>query len=1529
MAQIIDLGKLRFYWAGEYNSSTVYEVNDVVKYGGNVYVYTNTLSEANHLPTDTDYWALMISGLKFEGEYNDATTYQVGDGVAYGGIVYICVADTTGNEPPNATYWSQFADGIQYEGSYAGGTAYQTNDVVTYGGKAYIAKQDTSGNVPTNTTYWDKLVDGVRGMGNYASGTQYLPGDIVSYGGNVYLNILTSTGNIPTNTTYWSLMASGIKYIGEYSSITAYKINELVKYGPKLYVAKQATTGNLPTDSTYWDALVDGIGASGVYNNATAYVPGSVVAYGANLYICTDESTGNIPTDTDYWDLFIPSVASVGSYDNGDTYYIGDIVRYGANLYICKLQSTGNIPTNATYFDLFIASIKSAGTYSSGTTYYIGDIVKYGANLYVCKLESTGNLPTNTTYFDTFVNSLQNAGTWSSGTTYYLGDVVAYGPNRYVALRETVGDAPDESASDWEILTEGLNIRGNWTTATQYYLNDVVNRGGSTYICILKHSSGGSFATDLAASKWTKYNSGIRWRGEWQPSTAYLVDDLVYNGVSTYIAIADFTSDSVDFDNDTNWDLLSLGADTLPSQLNNSGKFLSTNGTVAVWASSGTLDSLTVNEDLEVQGDLLQHGDINVTYRSVDVTNVIKTNNVATITTDGPHYFDSGDTVVVSGVDVYPADDFDGTFNIATTPTATTFTYTKAGANVGSTVINSGTANVIGDVTVTGTTTLSADLTVSSDAHVIGDLYIGANAAAKETSLGLTDTIAVGVGNTDAFVQFSIHNASSGANASSDFLAYSDNGTNDNGWIDMGITSSQFDDATYGITGPNDGYIFMSAPAPTTASITNKELTDNVATLTTSAAHGYSSGDTVVVTGVDATFNGSYTLSAVTTNTFSYSKTASNVASAAVSPEGAANRYTGEGNLVLATDSSGSANKIIFAAGGLDSGNEQMSITPDQNVHIEIDTASSNATSGALTVVGGVGVSGALSAEELVRIEGVLYVGDGAEAWETAAGLTSAKAVFNKSDTTAQNSFAQISWRNADPTSSTDIIAYMDNGDDTYGWMGLGIAGSTFDDATYGITGPGDGYIFHNAINADYAGNMVFATGEEGSENKIVFAAGGFSSGTTQMEITPGVNVHIEIPTPSTSPTTGALTVVGGVGIQGDLNIQGNVDIEGTIVFGGGGTTVSAANLSVTDPFVFVGAANQADILDLGFIVEHTVNVAAITATVTNKALTNNVATLTTAADHTYRVGDVVVVSGVDGTFDGTYAITSVPTSTTFTYAKTAANVASQADTGGTDVQKRRVFDGIVRDTTDNVVKFFQNLVVKPTTTVDFSEAGITYADVKLGDLDAETLDVTGNVTIGTDKLAVNTTSGAVTVANTFAVTQGSTFTGGFVSNATSNVNAALNITGLATFTGGISSSGNTVITGVLDVQEIREEVVDRNVGTVTANVFTADYSIGNIFYIATAPGANYTVNLTNAPTDNGKTISITLVQTQGSTGYYPNAFQVAGVQTTGGTNGIKWVGAAAPTPTSSAGRLDIWSFTLIRRGSAWEVLGSSVLNFG
>jgi hypothetical protein len=68
-----------------------------------------------------------------------------------------------------------------------------------------------------------------------------------------------------------------------------------------------------------------------------------------------------------------------------------------------------------------------------------------------------------------------------------------------------------------------------------------------------------------------------------------------------------------------------------------------------------------------------------------------------------------------------------------------------------------------------------------------------------------------------------------------------------------------------------------------------------------------------------------------------------------------------------------------------------------------------------------------------------------------------------------------------------------------------------------------------------------------------------------------------------------------------------------------------------------------------------------ITASINNKALTTNVATLTTTAAHSLAPGMEITVAGVDATFNGDYVITTVPTATTFTYAKTATNVPSTA----------------------------------------------------------------------------------------------------------------------------------------------------------------------------------------------------------------------------------------------------------------------------
>jgi hypothetical protein len=478
-----------------------------------------------------------------------------------------------------------------------------------------------------------------------------------------------------------------------------------------------------------------------------------------------------------------------------------------------------------------------------------------------------------------------------------------------------------------------------------------------------------------------------------------------------------------------------------------------------------------------------------------------------------------------------------------------------------------------------------------------------------------------------------------------------------------------------------------------------------------------------------------------------------------------------------------------------------------------------------------------------------LYVGSGASSFNTSASLTSAMAVFNIAS--AIDSYGQLAVHNATSSSSTDLIAYANNGVDAAGWIDMGITGATFNSATYGITGPHDGYIFMSApAGTSGAGNLVIATGDNGTDNKIIFAAGGYSSGTTQMEITPDVNVHIEIPTPSTSPATGALTVVGGVGISGDMNIAGDVTIEGTITFGGAGTTVETSNLSVTDPAVFVGTNNQSDIVDLAFIGEYASTVSTITRTVSNKALTSNIATLTTSASHTYLVGDVVVVSGVDATFNGTYNIIEVPTATTFTYAKTAANVTSAVATGSAAVSARRKFAGLARDASDGVIKAFKDATTKPTSTINFSEAGLAYADVQVGALTSSSLTV-GTVSNTEFGYLDGVTSSIQTQLNAKANLAGPTFTGTVTLPSTV-------VSGSATIT--LPTSTGTLVTAA-DVSSTYAPLLQTTTTpTFSSNAYTLQASDKDKIILASNGSTAGTVNIPTGTFAQGTVL--TIVQT-------------------------------------------------------------------
>jgi hypothetical protein len=77
--------------------------------------------------------------------------------------------------------------------------------------------------------------------------------------------------------------------------------------------------------------------------------------------------------------------------------------------------------------------------------------------------------------------------------------------------------------------------------------------------------------------------------------------------------------------------------------------------------------------------------------------------------------------------------------------------------------------------------------------------------------------------------------------------------------------------------------------------------------------------------------------------------------------------------------------------------------------------------------------------------------------------------------------------------------------------------------------------------------------------------------------------------------------------------------------------------------------------------------------TVTNKALTSNVATLTIGS-HLLTAGSTINISNIDSTFNGTYVLTAV-TGTTISYARTAANVTSVASGGSVTQDSTLLWD--------------------------------------------------------------------------------------------------------------------------------------------------------------------------------------------------------------------------------------------------------------
>jgi hypothetical protein len=243
-----------------------------------------------------------------------------------------------------------------------------------------------------------------------------------------------------------------------------------------------------------------------------------------------------------------------------------------------------------------------------------------------------------------------------------------------------------------------------------------------------------------------------------------------------------------------------------------------------------------------------------------------------------------------------------------------------------------------------------------------------------------------------------------------------------------------------------------------------------------------------------------------------------------------------------------------------------------------------------------------------------------------------------------------------------------------------------------------------------------------------------------------------------------------------------------------------------------------------------------------------------------------------------------------------------------TKTRERRYY-GIVRDASDGTTKMFDGLTVAPGTTVDFTNAGLVYDALRIGALTATTATLSTGLT---------STAGSNSIANLTLSGSSNSFGGTIAGDATFSGNPTFS--GTPVFSGSPSFTGTPTFTGGVRIQEMIEDVADV---ALSSNVAVLDYSASNIFWTTNTPSAAMTFQITNAPTTDGRVFTVNVLVTQGTTGYIPTTLTLNGSAVT-----IKWAGGTAPTPTSSSGKIDIFTFNIVRRASAFTALGSANLNF-
>ena len=581
------LGRIRFIWKGNWTLSTTYYKDDIVRNGGNTYIcIKGHTAPALFSTSQSTYWNKISDGTEWKGDWGTSVLYKINDIVKYGGYLYIANAEHTSagsssdGLEASASSWDLFAEGFDYKADWTVSTRYKVNDIAKYNGTVYVcvthhtsAATDTLG-LEADQAKWDIFSEGFYWKDNWTVNFRYRVNDIVRYGGQLYVantghtSAASNSLGLENDQSKWDYLNKGLEYKVDWSNATRYKINDIVKYGGGTWICTTYHTSQatFAADESKWAQFVEGLEFEDTWSGTVTYQPGDFVTYGGYSYVSKTNNVGqgHPSTNTTDWDLFTTGFKHAqdwGDDSSSEEYRVGDVVRLGSWTYLCILDHTGQRPPNNTYWELLNEGFKWKNTWATATLYDKGDSIRYGVNSYVCVLAHTSETPkrpdndASGTYWNALIAGAE------SGNLTTQGDLVYYsgaGPTRLgigtagqVLKVNAAGNAPewgyfgalnnvyyvqgisgvDAPASDY-----GLTLDRPWKTiqyATQQILNGAERPAAKRLLTINRSfiaNDAVEFVDHGIANATSPYTGSFTYtKATWLILVGRLVDALAYD----------------------------------------------------------------------------------------------------------------------------------------------------------------------------------------------------------------------------------------------------------------------------------------------------------------------------------------------------------------------------------------------------------------------------------------------------------------------------------------------------------------------------------------------------------------------------------------------------------------------------------------------------------------------------------------------------------------------------------------------------------------------------------------------------------------------------------------------------------------------------------------------------------------------------------------------------------------------------------------------------------------------------------------